>query len=231
MRTTRRTALAGGITASALLLAACASGEEEAQDPGPGTDGGTVTSAPERPEEDTSPEDGMAGDGVTTAADVYGPGCDQVPTDPEDPGSVEGMIDDPVGTAASNNPLLTNLTAAVEAAGLGDTLNDTGASYTVFAPADPAFEAIREDELTALLTDPDRADDLTGVLTYHVVPERLDADGVAEWGTLDTVQGGQLTVEGSGEDLTVNGASVLCGNIPTANATVFVVDEVLMPQE
>lgn len=162
---------------------------------------------------------------------MFGPGCAQVPTDPADEGSVQGMIDDPVGTAASNNPLLTKLTGAVQAAGLVDTLNDPNAQYTVFAPADPAFDALPPEQLDALLTDPAQRGMLTDVLTYHVVPQRMDAEGLARAGTLDTVQGGQVTIEGSGEDLTVNGANVLCGNVPTANATVFVVDQVLMPPQ
>ncbi|MBK0867901.1 MAG: fasciclin domain-containing protein [Saccharopolyspora sp.] len=212
-------ALTGSAAVLALALSACG---QPAQD-------SAESAAPGQPPAG-QPAAQPAANGVTTAEDVFGPGCSQVPTDPNDPGSVQGMVDDPVGTAASNNPLLTKLTAAVQAAGLVDTLNKPDAQYTVFAPADPAFEAIPQDQLEAMLTDPAQKQQLTDVLTYHVVPQRMDAEGLAGAGTLPTAQGGQLKVEGSGENLKVNGASVLCGNVPTANATVFVVDKVLMPQ-
>lgn len=166
--------------------------------------------------------------GVTPAGEVYGPGCNQVPTSGE--GSVEGMADDPVATAAGNNPLLSRLAEAVRAAGLTDTLNDPNASYTVFAPANSAFEALPPGTLDQVLADPKGR--LTDILTYHVVPQRYDAQGLSEAGTVTTVQGTELTVAGEPDFLVVDQqeqASVLCGNIDTANATVFVIDKVLMP--
>lgn len=231
MRTYRRraTAIASAATLG-LLLSACGGAQEDSapaqenaptQEQAPADDQQNEQQAP-------PPEDDMAaGGGVTTAEDVYGPGCAQVPTEGE--GSVEGMIDDPVGTAAGNNPLLTKLTAAVGAAGLGDTLNQADADYTVFAPADPAFDELPPEQLDALLNDPAQQQQLSDILTYHVVPQRMTAEEVAQTGTLETVQGGQLMTEGEGEEMTVNGANVLCGNVPTANATVFVIDQVLMP--
>ena len=152
----------------------------------------------------------------------FGPGCAGVPTDGE--GSVEGMADDPVATAASNNPLLKTLVAAVTEAGLVDTLN-SAENLTVFAPTDDAFAQIPKKDLNALLADKET---LTTVLTHHVVGERLAPDAVA--GEYETLAGDMLTVEGSGEDFTIGDASVVCGNVQTANATVYVVDQVLMPQ-
>ncbi|MFR9729760.1 fasciclin domain-containing protein [Saccharopolyspora sp. MS10] len=223
MRIRRTTAITGTAAALALALSACGQGEQSSE---PAAQPPAPAPAPAPGDaQDTQP----AANGVTTADDVFGPGCAQVPTDPNDPGSVQGMIDDPVGTAASNNPLLTKLTAAVQAAGLGDTLNKADTPYTVFAPADPAFDAIPEDQLNQLLNDPAQKQKLTDILTYHVVPERMDAEGLSQAKTVPTAQGEQLTIEGSGDDLKVNGASVLCGNVPTANATVFVIDKVLMP--
>ena len=139
-------------------------------------------------------------------------------------GSVEGMADDPVATAASNNPLLKTLVAAVGEAGLVDTLNSAEA-LTVFAPTDDAFAAIPKKDLNALLADKEA---LTTVLTHHVVGERLSPEDVA--GEHETLAGDMLTVEGEGEDFTIGEASVVCGNVQTANATVYVVDQVLMPQ-
>lgn len=209
MRSTRLASAIGVLTAALISTTACGSGQQAASD--------TPTSAPPTTSAATS-------DGVTKTGDVFGAACGSLPKGTE--GSLDGMVDDPVATAASNNPLLTKLVAAVKAAGLVDTLNKTDAAYTVFAPYDPAFEALGQDALDAVLADKAK---LTAVLTYHVVPQRLDKDGILSSATLPTVQGGTLKVGGSGDDVTVNGAKVLCGNIPTANATVFVIDEVLTP--
>ena len=153
----------------------------------------------------------------------FGPGCAGVPTTGE--GSVEGMADDPVATAASNNPLLKTLVAAVTEADLVDTLNSAEA-LTVFAPTDDAFAAIPKKDLNALLADKEA---LTTVLTHHVVGEQIAPEDLA--GEHETLAGDMITVEGEGEEFTVGkeNAKVLCGNIPTANATVYVVDTVLMP--
>ena len=130
------------------------------------------------------------------AADApFGPGCAGVPTSGE--GSVEGMADDPVATAASNNPLLKTLVAAVTEADLVDTLN-SAENLTVFAPTDDAFAAIPKKDLNALLKDKEM---LTTVLTHHVVGESLSPEDVA--GEHETLAGDMLTVEGEGEDFTI----------------------------
>jgi uncharacterized surface protein with fasciclin (FAS1) repeats len=162
------------------------------------------------------------------AADLVGAGCaayaEQVP---DGAGSVEGMSEDPVATAASNNPILTTLTAAVSGqlnpdVNLVDTLN--GDEFTVFAPVDDAFAKIDPATIEALKTD---SATLTSILTYHVVPGQLSPDEVV--GTQTTVQGGTVEVTGSGDDLMVNDAKVICGGVHTANATVYLIDTVLMP--
>jgi uncharacterized surface protein with fasciclin (FAS1) repeats len=154
-----------------------------------------------------------------------GAACAAVPTDGE--GSVAGMADDPVGTAASNNPLLSTLVAAVSAAGLVDTL-DTGGPFTVFAPINTAFDKIDPATLESVLADTDA---LTGILTYHVLPEQLSGADLVAGGTFATVNGAELAVAQVNDTLVVNGgaAAVLCGDVPTANATVFLIDSVLMP--
>ena len=160
--------------------------------------------------------------------DLVGPGCagyaKQVPSGP---GSVAGMAQDPVAVAASNNPLLTTLTAAVSGklnpdVNLVDTLN--GGQFTVFAPVNDAFAKIPANTLDSLKTD---SATLSKILTYHVVPGQASPNKVV--GTHKTVQGSTLTVTGSGNDLKVNGASVICGGVHTANATVYLIDSVLMP--
>ena len=169
--------------------------------------------------------DGYRADDSGDAAGPTGAACAAVPTDGE--GSVDGMADDPVGTAASNNPLLSTLVAAVSAAGLVDTLN-TGGPYTVFAPINTAFDKIDPATLEGVLADTDA---LTGILSYHVVPEQLSGADLVAGGTFATVNGAELTVAQVNDTLVVNGgaAAVLCGDVPTANATVFLIDSVLMP--
>lgn len=163
------------------------------------------------------------------AANLVGPGCaDYAAAVPSGPGSVVGMAQDPVAVAASNNPLLTTLVSAVSGqlnpdVNLVDTLN--GGEFTVFAPVDDAFAKIDPATIAALGTDDAL---LTKILTYHVVPGRLAPSQVV--GDHTTVEGGTVTVSGSGDDLTVNSSKVICGGVNTANSTVYLIDTVLMPQ-
>jgi uncharacterized surface protein with fasciclin (FAS1) repeats len=213
---TRTLGIAAIALTASMSLAACGSESDTSDSASDTTSSSPSESMSETPSETTS---------ETPAADApFGPGCSGVPTDPSDPGSVEGMAVDPVATAASNNPLLKTLTAAVEAAGLVDTLN-SAENLTVFAPTDEAFAAIPKKDLNALLKDKKA---LTQVLTHHVIGQRLSPADVA--GEQETLAGDTLTVDGSGEDFTIGDASVVCGNVQTANATVYVVDQVLMPQ-
>lgn len=166
-------------------------------------------------------ESSMASD---AAAQTFGPGCKLIPA--SGAGSFNGMATAPVASAASANPLLKTLVSAVGKAGLVDTLNSADA-LTVFAPTDDAFKKIPADTLDKVLADKKT---LTTILTHHVVAGQLSPDELA--GTHKTLAGDTITVKGSGEDFTVGdeNAQVLCGNIPTANATVYVVDTVLMPK-
>jgi len=162
------------------------------------------------------------------AADLVGPGCaDYAAQNPTGPGSVTGMAQDPVAVAASNNPMLTTLTAAVSGklnpnVNLVDTLN--GSEFTVFAPTDAAFAKIDPATIETLKTDSDL---LSSILTYHVVPGQASPAQVI--GTHKTVQGGEVTVTGGGNAIKVNDAGVVCGGVRTANATVYLIDTVLMP--
>ncbi len=162
------------------------------------------------------------------AAELVGPGCaDYAAQNPTGPGSVTGMAQDPVAVAASNNPLLTTLTSAVSGklnpnVNLVDTLN--GSEFTVFAPTDAAFAKIDPATIETLKTDSDL---LSSILTYHVVPGQASPSQVI--GTHKTVQGGEVTVTGAGNAIKVNDASVVCGGVRTANATVYLIDTVLMP--
>ena len=174
---------------------------------------------------DTTASEPTTSDTMAAGADTFGPGCKLIPADGK--GSFNGMATDPVATAASNNPLLKTLVAAVTQAGLGDTLNSADA-ITVFAPTDDAFAKIPKADLDKVLADKAL---LTKILTHHVVAGKLSPDQLA--GEHKTLAGDMINVTGSGSDFKVDNAggaaSVLCGNIPTANATVYVIDSVLMP--
>ena len=164
---------------------------------------------------------------ASAASMDFGSACSSVPSSGS--GSFSGMAQDPVATAASNNPVLSTLVTAVKAAGLVDTLN-SAQGITVFAPANAAFQKIPSATLTSVLAN---KAELTKILTYHVVSGRLTPDELA--GTHKTLEGGSLTVAGSGESFTVTGgsasntANVVCGNVQTANATVYIIDTVMMP--
>ena len=126
---------------------------------------------------------------------------------------------------AASNPDFETLVAAVGAAGLVETLQGDG-PFTVFAPTDDAFAALPEGLVEKLLL-PENKDTLVAILTYHVVAGQADPTAVV--GEHTTVQGGALNVTGSGDALKVNDAGVVCGGIKTANATLYLIDTVLIP--
>ncbi|WP_328681050.1 fasciclin domain-containing protein [Streptomyces sp. NBC_00343] len=168
-------------------------------------------------------DNSMSGSDATTADQPFGTGCAAVPKSGS--GSFDGMAQDPVATAASNNPALSTLVAAVKKAGLVDTLNNAQ-GITVFAPTNDAFAKIPKATLDKVLADKAQ---LTKILTYHVVGQKLTPTNL-EKGSFDTLEKSKLTTSGSGESYTVNdSAKVVCGNVKTANANVYIIDTVLMP--
>ncbi|WP_296606154.1 fasciclin domain-containing protein [Nocardioides sp.] len=212
----RSTALASLALVATFGLAACGGSDSD----GEASDAMADTPTSSAPADMGSDDAGS--DAMDAGAATFGPGCSAIPD--SGAGSFNGMATEPVATAASANPLLKTLVTAVGEAGLVDTLNSAD-GITVFAPTDDAFGKIPPKDLKGVLADKDL---LTKVLTYHVVAGQLTPADLA--GTHETLEGEKLTVKGSGEDFTVDdGAKVLCGNIPTANATVYVIDSVLMP--
>jgi uncharacterized surface protein with fasciclin (FAS1) repeats len=140
-------------------------------------------------------------------------------------GSFSGMSTDPVATAASNNPVLSTLVTAVKKAGLVDTLN-SAKNITVFAPTNDAFDKIPKATLDKVLSDKKT---LTGILTYHVIRQPITPSGLSS-GDFKTLNGAMLKTSGSGESFTIgDNAKVVCGDVHTANATVYIIDTVLMP--
>jgi uncharacterized surface protein with fasciclin (FAS1) repeats len=174
---------------------------------------------------DTSSTPASSANSATTASQPFGSACSAVPTTGS--GSFNGMATDPVATAASNNPVLSTLVTAVKAAGLVDTLNSQPA-ITVFAPYNGAFAKIPSATLNSVLAN---KAELTSILTYHVLAGRLSPNQLP--GVHKTLNGASVTVSGSAPNLTVGPkgteASVICGNVQTANATVYIIDTVMMP--
>ncbi|WP_339127687.1 fasciclin domain-containing protein [Streptomyces sp. f51] len=197
-----------------LVMTACSSGSSAS---------GTSDSASTTAAAATKSAD-MGGSSASGMDQPFGPGCASVPKNGA--GSFDGMSKDPVATAASNNPALSTLVTAVKKAGLVDTLNNAQ-NITVFAPTNDAFAKIPKATLDKVLNDKAQ---LTKILTYHVVGQKLTPKDL-ENGSFTTLEKSKLTTSGSGESYTVNdSAKVVCGNVKTANANVYIIDTVLMPK-
>jgi len=213
-----RALAAAGLSAVALLgVAACSNDSKPEASSSSAATSSSVAMPTPVPTAKADPAAGLVGASCAAYAE-------QVPSGP---GSVSGMSMDPVATAASNNPMLKTLTQAVSGklnpgVNLVDTLN--GGEFTVIAPTDDAFAKIDAATLGKLKTD---APLLNSILTYHVIPGRLSPAQVA--GTHETVEGGEVTVTGAGEALKFDESGLVCGGVKTANATVYMVDTVLMP--
>ncbi len=125
---------------------------------------------------------------------------------------------------AVENGNFTTLVAAVEAAGLAETLSGDG-PFTVFAPTDDAFAALPEGTVEALLDD---IDTLTGILTYHVVPGAVMSGDLSDGMMAETVNGQSVTFTVR-ETVLVDGATVVMPDIEASNGVIHVIDAVIMP--
>jgi uncharacterized surface protein with fasciclin (FAS1) repeats len=212
----RKTLAVGFAALAALGFSACSSGKTDA---GQGSSMQPTSS---------SAAPAMTGATAAPASDLIGTGCaDYAAQNPTGPASVAGMAQDPVATAASNNPMLSTLTSALSGklnpgVNLVDTLNS--GQYTVFAPTNDAFAKLPQTTLDELKTN---ADKLKSILTFHVVqgqssPAKVD-------GMHKTLEGAEVNVVGQGSDLKVGDAGLVCGGVHTANATVYMIDTVLVP--
>jgi uncharacterized surface protein with fasciclin (FAS1) repeats len=196
----------------ALTAAACSSSPSSSSASSP------ASSAPAS----SAPASAPASSGTAMTSD-FGPGCTSVPK--TGAGSFTGMATAPVATAASANPVLSTLVAAVKAAGLVDTLN-SASGITVFAPDNAAFAKIPSATLNSVLAN---KAELTKILTYHVVAGRYTPAQLAAGTPLKTLEGATVTPALMGSTYQVNRADVVCGNVQTANATVYIINTVLMP--
>ncbi len=218
MKDVQTKSLAVGLAAVAVMgFSACSSNK---------SDSAQQTSS--SPASSSSAAPAMTGAPAAPASDLIGSGCaDYAAQNPSGPASVSGMAQDPVATAASHNPLLSTLTNALSgklnpAVNLVDTLNN--GEYTVFAPTNAAFDKLPASTLDELKTN---ADKLKSILTFHVVQGQASPAKVD--GMHKTLQGAEVNVTGMGNDLKVNDAGLVCGGVHTANATVYMIDTVLVP--
>jgi transforming growth factor-beta-induced protein len=138
----------------------------------------------------------------------------------------EALTTDIVDTAVAAGDFNT-LAAALTAAGLVDTLKGEG-PFTVFAPSDAAFAKLDPATLETLLK-PENKDQLTAILTYHVVPGAVLAADAEKLTSATTVQGEDITIAKDGDALTINGATVITPNIVVSNGVIHVIDSVIMP--
>ncbi len=202
----RRGAAVTAVLGVLVVLAGCAAPSDPA--------GATASPEP--------PATAQPADAAETEA-PFGTGCGDIPA---------GMADDPVATAMAGTPAVSALASALGAAHLVDPLNSQQ-DVTVLAPADAAFAAVPPEALQPLVADTPR---LTALLTHHVIQGRLSPDRLA--GTHTTLNNDRLTIEVSPEAFSVAAegtllgaapAVVVCGNLQTANATVYLIDQVLTP--
>lgn len=172
-----------------------------------------------------SSDDGTAATEPTVAAatDATSPMASEEPTMAASEAAAVGTI---VDVAASTDGFGT-LVAAVQAAGLAETLSGEG-PFTVFAPTDDAFAALPDGVLDALLL-PENKDTLTKILAYHVVPGQVMAADVTD-GDVATVEG-QTVALSTADGVTVNGAKVVQADIVTDNGVIHVIDAVILPAD
>jgi len=118
------------------------------------------------------------------------------------------------------------LTAAIEAAGLVDALNQQG-PFTVFAPTDEAFDKLPPGALDALLKDKKK---LAAVLTYHVLSGKVTSDQVVTLRNAKTLQGSELTISKENGSVHIDKANLIKADIEASNGVIHVIDEVILPR-
>jgi uncharacterized surface protein with fasciclin (FAS1) repeats len=188
-----------------LLLAACTSADET---------GETTTGSEglEEAVEEESPPSGSVAE-------------ESVPPEVSEPADGGTSSDQTLADVAADNPQLSQLTQAIEAAGLGSALQEAG-PLTVFAPNDDAFGQLNQDDLTALLADPSQ---LSDILQYHVVEGSYPSSDLSDGQTLTTLQGEDLTISVDGSTVMVDDATVVGADIEAGNGVIHIIDGVLRP--
>ncbi|MBP2706861.1 fasciclin domain-containing protein [Microbispora sp. RL4-1S] len=207
--------------AAALALCTSCGGQSATTSAAPAAANESETASEGATAETSQSESATASPGAS--ATPFGPGCSSLPA--SGPGSAAEVAKQPVATALASIPSLSTLAKAVKKAGLVETLNAAD-GITVFAPTNEAFDKIPKKKLDQVLADRKA---LTTLLSYHVVKGRKSPSDLQS-GKVSSLQGSDLTVSGSGDNLKVNDANIVCGNVSTRNATVYMIDKVLMPR-
>ncbi|WP_462398644.1 fasciclin domain-containing protein [Corynebacterium falsenii] len=223
---TLKTAALAGIATLSLGLAACSddnSADVSSATSAAGSAASEATSAAASGASEAT--DAMSND---KGEDLVGPGCAAyADAHPDGPASVAELKNQNIVEAVGNVPELSTLAQALSGklnpeVDLVPVLKD--GEWTVFAPTDDAFSKLDAATVDKLKQDPEL---LKSILTYHVVKgQAAPADAI---GTHTTVNGKDVTVKESGSDIMVNDSKVACGGIKTKNATVYLIDTVLMP--
>jgi uncharacterized surface protein with fasciclin (FAS1) repeats len=143
---------------------------------------------------------------------------------PPAPAAPATVVDIAVGSADHST-----LVTAVTTAGLVETLSGAG-PFTVFAPTNAAFAALPAGTVETLLKPESKAD-LTGILTYHVVPGTLKAADLTDGQKLKTVNGAELTVSVKDGKVMIDGANVTAADLVAGNGVVHVLDAVVLPKK
>ena len=202
----RPVTLVGAVIAGALALTAAACGSS--------TPSATPAASPSH--------HAMATHHPMAESAQFGSDCGMIPA--AGMGSFHSMSMDPVATAASHNPLLTTFAADATTAGLASEL-DSMHAITVFAPANAAFASLPASDMTMLHSTAE----LTKILKYHIVNGHVTTAELASGSPLTTLEGSALRPSKMGSVYEVDNADVICGNIQTANATVYIINKVLRP--
>jgi uncharacterized surface protein with fasciclin (FAS1) repeats len=210
-----RTAGLAVMAALALAATACSSAASSSTTSAVGST--TSTAAAGSASSAAAPSQSAAGTAATIGND-----CGMIPA--SGMGSMHGMEMDPVVTAASHNPLITTLAAEITKAHLTSTLNSES-GITVFAPDNQAFKNLTAHDMAML----SGMTELEKILKYHVVHGRITPEELASGMTLSTLEGSTLHTAKMGSTYEVNNAAITCGNLHTANATVYIINAVLMP--
>lgn len=168
---------------------------------------------------------------AATAFSIFLVGCGTAPKESvEEEKSIEEVVEAPktVVDIAVASPDHTTLVAAVSAAGLVQTLNGVG-PFTIFAPTNAAFAALPDGTVETLLL-PENKDQLSGILTYHVVAGNVMAADLSDGQVVPTVNGQNLTVSIAEGKVMINGATVTAADLAGSNGVIHVVDTVLLPE-
>ncbi|HXS66499.1 MAG TPA: fasciclin domain-containing protein [Streptosporangiaceae bacterium] len=180
---------------------------------------GTTTPSPASPTGSPVPATNPAG---ASAAAHVGSGCGFIPE--RGSGSFKSMSTQRAVSAVASNPQLSVFTSAIKTAALDDRLNALHA-FTLFIPVNSAFSALSKSQVTYLR----KPANLVRVVRHQVVPASVTPARIARGVTVSSLSGARLTLAKHGPHYQVNGATVVCGNIKTANGTIYVIDRVLLP--